>query len=112
MNTTQNLNQNVTINLNQTRNSNTAVNNRTQNKQQLMKKIYESGFAVYDTALFLDTHPCDKEALAFYQKMNRLYNQAAEEYSALYGPLRMAQFDNDQYWSWSEGPWPWEMGAC
>ena len=77
-----------------------------------MKKIYESGFAAYDAALYLDTHPCDTEAIAFHQKMKHIYNQAAKEYSALYGPLRIQQMDNDQFWSWSEGPWPWEMGAC
>ena len=86
--------------------------NLQQNKQQLMKKIYESGFAGYDAALYLDTHPCDTEAIAFHQKMKHIYNQAAKEYSALYGPLRIQQMDNDQFWSWSEGPWPWEMGAC
>lgn len=88
------------------------VRNGNPTRQQLMKKIYESGFAAYDTALFLDTHPCDKEALAFYQKMNHIYNQATKEYSALYGPLRIYQFDNESYWSWSEGPWPWEMEGC
>lgn len=95
------------MNMNQNRNTNT-----NQNKHQLMKKIYEFGLAAYDTVLFLDTHPCDAEALAFYQKMKHIYNQAVKEYSALYGPLKINQIDNDQYWSWGEGPWPWEMGAC
>lgn len=86
--------------------------NQRPEKHQLMKTIYESGFAVYDAVLFLDTHPCDKEALAYYQKMKQIYDQASKEYSSLYGPLRINQIDNDQYWSWSEGPWPWEIGGC
>lgn len=115
MNRNQNLNLSQNQNLNQSINGNYPMNqnaNINQSKQQLMKTIYEAGFAALDTALFLDTHPCDTKALAFYQKMNHIYNQASKEYSTLYGPLRMNQIDNDQYWSWCEEPWPWEMGAC
>jgi len=80
------------------------------NRNQLMRKVYEAGFATDDAALFLDTHPGDVQALAYYQQMNQIYNQAAQEYAALYGPLKRNQMDNDQYWSWGEGPWPWEVG--
>ena len=87
--------------------------NQTQlNRNQLMRRIYESGFAAYDAALYLDTHPYDTEALAYYRKMNHIYNEASNEYSALYGPLKITQMDNDQNWSWAEGPWPWEVGGC
>lgn len=82
------------------------------NQSKLMQRIYESGFAADDAALYLDTHPCDAEALAYYCKMNQIYNQACEEYSTLYGPLKRNQIENSDYWAWGEGPWPWETGAC
>lgn len=82
------------------------------NRNQLMKKIYETGFALNDTTLYLDTHPCDKEALKYYSMMQKAYKQAHWEYTSLYGPLRAEDVKAEKYWTWGESPWPWEVGAC
>lgn len=80
---------------------------------QLLNWINMVSFAVYDTALFLDTHPCDKEALAYYNNCSRLRNQALHEYARLYGPLTLDYAaDCDNEWKWVQTPWPWEGSRC
>ena len=60
---------------------------------QLLNIIDQTSFAMDDVLLFLDTHPCDQQALSYYQAMARAVNSASG------------------YWSWIQGPWPWE-GGC
>ena len=60
-------------------------------KQILMKKINESSFALYDTALYLDTHPCDQEALAYYHKCMHIRKEAMKIYCEKFGPLQIDQ---------------------
>lgn len=80
------------------------------NKRQLMKFINETGFALYDTALFLDTHPDDEQALSFFNHYKALYEKAVNEYTKNFGPLRITDTNCNDYWTWGEGPWPWEGG--
>lgn len=81
------------------------------NKKQLRKFIDETGFAMYDTVLFLDTHPDDAQALSYYHETKMLYEKAVSEYTKNFGPLRITDVNSDNYWTWSKGPWPWE-GGC
>ena len=41
-------------------------------KTALFRKIQVYGFAMYDTVLFLDTHPDDKSALEYRYTHNRI----------------------------------------
>ena len=41
--------------------------------------VYELGFALLETALFLDTHPDNREALEYYCQIKHRYAQAVEE---------------------------------
>ncbi len=86
----------------------------TGSRKQLLCFINEVSFAVYDTLLYLDTHPEDKEAMAFFREHNRLRNRALQEYARLYGPLVIATADNcnTDCWEWMNQPWPWEGGDC
>lgn len=75
-------------------------------KKQLMLSIQQAAFAQYDTALFLDTHPKNARALAYFNKMKAQKKALCEEYERLYGPLT---FDgNCNSWEWVNTPWPWE----
>ncbi|MEE0568070.1 spore coat protein CotJB [Clostridium sp.] len=44
--------------------------NNDQNK--LLRFIYEVGFAIDDVVLYLDTHPCDKQALEYYENYKKI----------------------------------------
>lgn len=76
----------------------------------LMNQIRMTSFCVGDAVLFLDTHPCDRQALAYYQRCRMARQRALDEYNRLYGPLTPydADISCDEYWRWVEGPWPWE----
>ena len=82
-------------------------------RQELMERINEASFAVDDVKLYLDTHPCDEEAMEYFQKYSQIRNEALKEYATHYGPLTIdtVNCSAKNKWSWIEEPWPWE-GGC
>ena len=74
-----------------------------------MLKLQQTGFAVTDLNLYLDTHPDDAQALQAYARAQNAYRAAAAEYQALYGPLTAADAGAD-IWLWGAKPWPWQEG--
>lgn len=80
-------------------------------KKTLMRKLQVYGFALYDTILFLDSHPEDNGALDFYDKMSAAYNKTKKLYEEQFGPLTVNSVDTDNGWTWTEKPWPWEFDA-
>lgn len=81
------------------------------NCNQLLQTIYQAGFAMDDVTLYLDTHPCDKDALCYYHYVTNLRNEAMAAYQAQCGALMIDQVDSCDYWSWVNDKWPWEGGA-
>lgn len=79
------------------------------NRQQLMLKIQQTGFALVDTGLFLDSHPECQAALKFFAENQRMYDEYVAEYERNYGPLTPAGADTSRGWKWTQGPWPWEL---
>lgn len=77
-------------------------------QEELLRFIYETGFAIDDIVLFLDTHPDDEKALAYYHKYKTLHSEAMKEYAKNYGPLLKTQVTSENCWTWNAGPWPWE----
>ena len=82
-------------------------------RADLINWINHVSFAVDDVKLFLDTHPCDKEALAFFEEHKCLRNKALKEYAKYYGPLTVDTADvSTDNWKWINEPWPWQKGGC
>lgn len=79
-------------------------------REQLYRFINEVSFATFDCRLYLDTHPCDEDALAYYEKYNQLRECAVEEYNKKYGPIT-CNCNEGCTWNWIESPWPWK-GDC
>jgi len=84
------------------------VENNSNNRETLMKRIQVCGFVLDEVRLFLDTHPNHQEALNCYKKYLAMKQEAAAQYVQKYGPLNYEDFDNSSTWRWIEGPWPWE----
>ena len=80
-------------------------------QKQLKRFIDEVSFAMGDVILFLDTHPCDEEALKCYEEYRKLREEAMEEYTKNYGPLLNDQVPPADKWKWALQPWPWQ-GVC
>ncbi|MGN0335361.1 MAG: spore coat protein CotJB [Lachnospiraceae bacterium] len=82
-------------------------------RKDLMNKINLVSFAVNDATLFLDTHPNDADALAYFQKYRQMRVDALKEYEKHYAPLLLdVACDSSLPWSWVKEPWPWEGGDC
>ena len=84
------------------------------NRNDLLNHINQVSFAVDDVKLYLDTHPCDGEALAYFLEYSRERNQALREYARTYGPLTIDTADDSctDRWNWINEPWPWQEGGC
>ena len=65
-------------------------------------------FVVLELGTYLDTHPDDQRALAYYQKYRKLKEQTEAEYVRAFGPINSCQVDSDTRWTWVDTPWPWE----
>lgn len=82
-------------------------------RQQMLNWIDMVSFTLYDVALYLDTHPEDREAMEYYDHFLRLRKEALCEYSAAYTPLTLDEVHgSEDYWKWVKDKWPWERGNC
>lgn len=77
---------------------------------EMLRKIDAVSLAMQDTVLFLDTHPVDGEALAFFDECSKMRNEYLEAYAKEYGPLIIDDVTTSDadYWNWINQPWPWE----
>ena len=82
-----------------------------ENCPQLLNMIDQASFAMDDVLLYLDTHPCDRQAFAYYQAMARARREAMDAYQSACGPLMVDKVNSASgCWNWIQGPWPWEGG--
>ena len=83
-------------------------------RKDLLHCINIVSFAVDDVKLFLDSHPCDQDALEFFEKYQKERNCALKEYAKYYGPLTIDTVNASatDRWNWINEPWPWQEGGC
>lgn len=81
------------------------------NRAKLRHQVDVASFAVDDIKLFLDTHPCDQDALRSYHTFVDMRKTAIENYEKECGPLLVDNVKSCDYWQWINEPWPWE-GDC
>lgn len=82
------------------------------NQSQLLHWINMVSFAVVEITLYLDTHPCDMEAIDYFNHYISLRRSALDAYAAKFGPLTVDTANPESSWTWAEQPLPWEGGAC
>ena len=78
-------------------------------RKKLLHYINVVSFAVDEAKLFLDTHPCDKEAMEYLDTYNQARNQALMEYGKYFGPLTIGEASCGSNFKWATEAWPWEM---
>ena len=78
-------------------------------REVLLKRVQVCDFALNDAALFLDTHPDDADALAYYKKYLELRRATVDHFQSKFGPLTKGAYDGGPRWKWVDGPWPWQM---
>lgn len=77
----------------------------------MLKKLQEMEFVAVELNLYLDTRPCDTDALNDYNCAVEMIRKLVQEYEAEFGPLLnfgMGGFSKEP-WQWAKGPWPWEL---
>lgn len=75
----------------------------------LLMQIMMLDFAVQDASLFLDTHPCDREALAYFNEATTRLDRARQEFSnqgRVLNNREIGAYQND----YITAPWPWVGG--
>ena len=80
-------------------------------RAEMLERINKVSFVMDETRLFLDTHPCNKEALALHKEMACARAKLVEEYNDCFGPLAFYDTFDCPEWKWVDTPWPWE-GRC
>jgi len=65
-----------------------------------------AAFAAWELRLYLNTHPCDKQALALFRRLCK------EAEDPNYATSFLKDADCDAGWSWTDDPWPWECRSC
>lgn len=82
-----------------------------ENQARMLKSLQEMEFVAVELNLYLDTHPCDSDALNDYNCAVERIRELKQEYEAEFGPLLnfgMGGFSKEP-WQWAMGPWPWEL---
>ena len=68
-------------------------------------KCQQMAFAMWELRLYLNTHPCDQDALAMLRKLQE--NCCEPNYATTF-----LEDDCACGWDWTDGPWPWECQSC
>lgn len=79
----------------------------TNERQMLMQKIQEYGFAAHELNLYLDMYPDDRQAVGLYNQYSELSNKYLKEYEQKYGAVILDSNEKSP-WIWIDSPWPWE----
>ncbi len=80
-------------------------------RDNLLRKIQAEDFVIYETVLFLDGHPHDEAALAYYKAHLEMLEKLKLEYTKKFGPLTVYDNLDSGCWHWVDKPWPWEKEA-
>ena len=76
------------------------------NKENLLAWIDQVSFAVNEMNLYLDTHPEDEEAMAFFREKLKMRREALETYARYFGPLTIdtANDNMSRSFEWVQQP--------
>lgn len=77
-------------------------------REKMMRELQAVSFSLYDTLLYLDTHPDDDEALSHYDTLSSRRNHLMAEISDKYGAVTADYVVPQNGFTWIDGPWPWQ----
>ncbi|MBP3347585.1 MAG: spore coat protein CotJB [Clostridia bacterium] len=83
-------------------------NNKTNDRKCLLEEISAIEFLLQDLKLYLDTHCHDSRALELYRDNVSHAKELKTRYTAFYGPLNAENYQPEDCWGWTDGPWPWD----
>ncbi len=78
---------------------------------ELLQKVQQYDFMLYELQLYLNSHPWCKSALETYKKYKKMSDDAKKQYTEKFGALRAEDTNTESSWNWIDSPWPWEREA-
>ncbi|MCL2036091.1 MAG: spore coat protein CotJB [Oscillospiraceae bacterium] len=80
-------------------------------RSKMLRQVQCLDFALFDAALYLDTHPDDAKAMKYYNHYQKQAAKARSEFEGRHGTLTHHTHNSDgdmERWNWTDSPWPWE----
>jgi spore coat protein JB len=74
---------------------------------ELMREVQIAHFSLIETNLYLDTHPCDTEAIKALEYYGERLKEAVKRYEEECGMLAVTNYDGGDF-DWVKKPFPWE----
>ena len=76
-----------------------------------LKKLQAIDMALVETALYLDSYPENKAALAYYSKLVDEHDRLSALMTREGRPMTQHASGKGESWNWVSSPWPWEIEA-
>lgn len=80
-------------------------------EMEMLKQISATRFMIVDLALFLNTHPMERETIVEYNRYVMQWRGLKENYDKNFGMLTQHDSLSPYPWQWKDEPWPWENEA-
>ena len=77
-------------------------------RELMLRRLSGAQFALWETHMYLDTHPYDSNALTAKKKYEKKYHDLLAEYKERFGPLVYTDVFGAETHEWIKDPWPWE----
>jgi spore coat protein JB len=78
------------------------------NREKLLEEVMAADFYLVELNLYLDTHPCDQNAINLLNQSIQRARMIRDNYERFYGPLTALNSFSKYPYQWIESPWPWE----
>mgnify|MGYP002626138967 CR=1 FL=1 len=78
-------------------------------KNTPLAELMALDFVTQELALYLDTHPEDREAFETWKAFTELAEEGRRRYVELCGPIDRSDTALADAWIWADAPWPWDM---
>ena len=82
--------------------------NERNEQKRLYRMMQQYAFVLQETALYLDSHPNCRSALAYFRKNNARLAEVTTQYEAKYGPVTYYGQDCGEQWQRVDTQWQWE----
>ena len=86
------------------------MNNNIALREDMLIDISALDFMLTDLNLYLDTHPCDVNALMLFNNIKAQADMCRNQFTDAFGPLTPGSTSNTT-WNWIDNPWPWDKGG-
>lgn len=76
------------------------------NREQMLLRVSQAQFAMWEMRVYMDTHLDNAEARKLYEKYHKQFKKLKKEFEENFGPLTLGENNSDE---WLKNPWPWDV---